>query len=87
MKIELDGVEVREAVKTAAIAMILPGRVGSVDAVVLHTAGGATVTFLDPPHREPPELHTGGVVERGETPPTVKEAETKAKTAAKGKSK
>ncbi len=90
MKIELDRDEVRDALEEAATKLILPGRTGVVDTVVLHTAGGggATVTFLDPPHREPPEPEQRvGDPEATVTVPTVKEAETKAKTAAKGKAK
>lgn len=89
MKIELDGPEVRDAVKEAATKMVLPGRIGTVDTVVLHTAGGggATVTFNDRPHTEPEVPGAPGNTGPAETP-TVKEAETKAKAAAaKGKAK
>ncbi len=81
MKIELDPTEVKAAVRGHAAGVVLPGRIGDIKKVTVHTAGGATVEFNDAPHREPP-------VEA--KPPTVKEAETKARdkaatTTGKGK--
>lgn len=67
MKIEMSPEEVRKAIGSIALLMVLPGRVGEVKQVTIHTAGRATIEFED----------------RVPTPPTVEEAKESARTRAK----
>ncbi len=67
MKLELTAEEVRGMVGAQASKLVLPGRVGDVETVTIHTAGRATVEFAA----------------RTVEPPTVEEAKTAAKAKAK----
>ncbi len=67
MKLELTAEEVRGMVGAQASKLVLPGRVGDVETVTIHTAGSATVEFAA----------------RTVEPPTVEEAKTAAKAKAK----
>ncbi len=67
MKMELTAEEVRGMVAGQASKLVLPGRVGDVETVTMHTAGSATVEFAA----------------RTVEPPTVEEAKEAARTRAK----